>query len=69
MLGVCGGPTAMFRCPNEALASHAPPLQPFFVMTALIRVNPDCSLRDVQDHFLDVVVCGLCGADADDVDD
>jgi len=56
----------MFRCPNECLDSHRPPAQAFFVMTALIQVNPDCSLRSVQDHFLDAVACGICGADADD---
>ena len=59
----------MLRCPMQDLESHRPPVQAFFVMTALIQVYPDYGLRRVQEHFLDVIACGICGADAQDVDE
>lgn len=55
----------MLRCPNRNDGKHPAPEKTEFVMLALIRVGPRFAFKRVQDHFLEDVLCRICGKRAE----
>lgn len=57
----------MLRCPNRDDGKHPAPEENDFEMLAMIRVGSEFGFRRVQDHFLDEVLCQVCGEAAEGV--
>jgi hypothetical protein len=56
----------MLHCPNEGKDMHPAPAENQFVLLALIRVGAHYQFKHVQEHYLENVLCRICGEPAVD---
>jgi hypothetical protein len=63
----CG--ESVLHCPNEGEENHPHPTDNRFLLLALIYVGPDFNFKRVQDHFLEDILCNVCGENAINRDD
>ena len=57
----------MYRCPNQKNRTHRDRRSAEFRLNAVISVDEESNFLRVEEHFFDVVVCGVCGEDAEEI--
>lgn len=69
MPSACGAGDDTLRCPNESRKDHPKAGENQFLMLALVYVGPNYGFKRIHEHFLDDVLCRVCGAEASDEDE
>jgi len=57
------------RCPNESKEDHPKTGENQFLMLALVYVGPNYGFKKIQEHFLEDILCRVCGERANDDDE
>ena len=69
ILSACPAGDNTLRCPNEGREEHPKPGDNQFVMLALVYVGPNYGFKRMYEHFLEDVLCRVCGEKAREDDE